>query len=246
MAGVEKALINMKNEELEYLFREHLSTPLMTDACIRNGFPLRLAPFGIHPIVPGWKLAGSAIGVKHFGSVDVFIERIHSAKNGDILVIDNEGRTDEGCIGDLTVLEALNAKMKGIVLWGVHRDTTEIINLNLPVFSFGAYPLGPVRNVSEIVDEDKIVRFGDEMVTGDDYVFADEDGVTFVHQQYLKTILDTAAELSEKERRQADQIKQGKNLYQQFAFDKFLDSKKSDPGLSFRAYLKKIGGAIEE
>src|SRR5579863_4147575 len=236
----------MKNEELNYLFKENLSTPLITDACIRNSFPLRLAPFGIHPIVPGWKIAGSAIGVKHFGSVDVFIETSHSAKSGDILVIDNGGRTDEGCIGDLTVLEALNAKMGGVVLWGVHRDTTEIKRIDIPVFSFGAYPLGPVRIISESDDEDKVVRFGDEIVTGDDCVFADEDGVTFVHRQYLKTVLATATELSEKERKQADQIKQGKNLYQQFAFDKFLDLKRSDPGLSFRAYLKKIGGAIEE
>ncbi len=236
----------MKNEELNDLFKEKLSTPLITDACIRNGVPLRLAPFGIHPIVPGWRIAGAAIGVKHFGSVDVFIERIHSARSGDILIIDNEGRTDEGCIGDLTVLEALSAKMSGIVLWGVHRDTTEIKGIDLPVFSFGPYPKGPVRNVFEINDEDKIVRFGDEMITADDYVFADEDGVTFVHRQYLKTILDTAVELSEKERKQADQIKQGENLYQQFAFDKFLELKKMDPRLSFRAYLKKIGGAIEE
>jgi 4-hydroxy-4-methyl-2-oxoglutarate aldolase len=236
----------MKNEDLNYLFRENLSTPLITDACIRNGFPLRLAPFGIHPIVPEWKIAGSVITVKHFGSVDVFIDTIHSAKSGDILIIDNQGRTEEGCIGDLTVLEVLSAKMGGIVLWGVHRDTTEIKKINLPVFSFGTYPLGPIRTVSEIDGEDKIVKFGDVIVTGDDYVFADEDGVTFVHQQYLKAILNTAAELSEKERKQADQIKQGKNLYQQFAFDKFLDLKKIDQRLSFRAYLKKIGGAIEE
>jgi 4-hydroxy-4-methyl-2-oxoglutarate aldolase len=117
------------------------------------------------------------------------------------------------------VLEALNAKMRGIVVWGVHRDTTEIRKINLPVFSFGAYPSGPVRNVSEIDDEDKITRLGDKIVTGDDYVFADEDGVAFVHQQYLKTILNIAAELSEKERKQADQIKQVENLYQQFAFE---------------------------
>ncbi len=136
--------------------------------------------------------------------------------------------------------------MSGIVLWGVHRDTTEIKRIDLPVFSFGPYPLGPVRNVFEINDEDKIVRFGDEIIATDDYVFADEDGVTFVLRQYLKTILETAVELSEKERKQADQIKQGKNLYQQFAFNKFLELKKMDPGLSFRAYLKKIGGAIEE
>jgi 4-hydroxy-4-methyl-2-oxoglutarate aldolase len=136
---------NMKNEELNNLFKEKLSTPLITDACIRNSVPLRLAPFGIHPIVPEWKIAGAAVGVKHFGSVDLFIERIHTAKSGDILVIDNEGRTDEGCIGDLTVLEAASTKMNGIMVWGVHRDTTEIKRIDLPVFSFGAYPLGPVR-----------------------------------------------------------------------------------------------------
>lgn len=133
----------MENEELNYLFNDNLSTPLITDACIRNSFPLRLAPFGIHPILSGWKIAGSAIGVKHFGSVDVFIETIHSAKSGDILIIDNEGRTDEGCIGDLTVLEVLNAKMRGIVLWGVHRDTTEIKKDKFTRFQFWVLPFRP-------------------------------------------------------------------------------------------------------
>lgn len=31
----------------------HLSTPLIADACLRLGVPLRVAPPGIHPLVSG-------------------------------------------------------------------------------------------------------------------------------------------------------------------------------------------------
>jgi 4-hydroxy-4-methyl-2-oxoglutarate aldolase len=236
----------MSNEELCELFEKELSTPLITDASIRNGSPLRVAPFGIRSIVPGCKIAGAAICVKHFGSVDVFIETIHSAKDGDILVIDNGGRTDEGCIGDLTVLEAMANKMRGIVLWGTHRDTAEIKKINFPVFSYGVFPLGPTRLDTQTEPVNNIAKFGNETVTNDDYVFADDDGITFVHKQYLETVLDTAVTIAVKERKQADLIEQGTTLYKQFAFDKFLEAKKINPGLSFRVYLRKIGGAIEE
>jgi 4-hydroxy-4-methyl-2-oxoglutarate aldolase len=43
--------------------------------------------------------------VRHYGSVDIFLEAIGAAEPGDILVIDNGGRMDEACIGDLAVLE---------------------------------------------------------------------------------------------------------------------------------------------
>ena len=43
---------------------------------------------------------------RHYGSVDVFLEALSSAGPGDVLVIDNGGRTDEACIGDLVALEA--------------------------------------------------------------------------------------------------------------------------------------------
>src|ERR1700732_5437439 len=100
-----------------------LSTPLIADAALRLRLPLRIAPSGIEPILAGSRLAGYALPVKHFGSVDVFLEAMAAANPGDILVIDNNGRMDEGCIGDLTVLEAQASGLGGIVGWGTHRDT---------------------------------------------------------------------------------------------------------------------------
>src|SRR6266536_1088712 len=74
-----------------------LSTPLVADACVRSDMPLRAAP-------PG--------------SVDVFLEAFSRAEPGDVLVIDNGGRSDEACVGDLAVLEAEAAGLAGLVVWG--------------------------------------------------------------------------------------------------------------------------------
>ena len=83
-----------------------LSTPLVADACLRCGVPLRVAHLGIRAVVGGQRVAGRALPVRHYGSVDVFLEAFGRAEAGDVLVIDNGGRLDEACVGDLAVLEA--------------------------------------------------------------------------------------------------------------------------------------------
>ncbi len=74
-------------------------------------------------MVPGSRIAGRVLPARHYGSVDIFLEAMETAGKGDVLVIDNHGRRDEACIGDLTVLEAQAAGLSGIVVWGFHRDT---------------------------------------------------------------------------------------------------------------------------
>ena len=98
----------MKERSLSIAFAK-LSTPLLADAALRLKIPLRLAPSGIRPILAWQRLAGPAVPVRHFGSVDIFLEAMDSARPGAVLVIDNGGRLDEGCIGDLIALEAQNA-----------------------------------------------------------------------------------------------------------------------------------------
>jgi len=93
------------NQRLNDVFSE-LSTPLIADAMVRLGIEPRAAPLGVQPLIPGTRIAGQVLPVRHYGSVDVFLQAMTSAQAGDILVIDNHGRKDEGCIGDLTVLEA--------------------------------------------------------------------------------------------------------------------------------------------
>src|SRR5438270_3575930 len=96
-----------------------LSTPLVADACIRIDLPLRAAPPGIGAVVPGHRIAGRALPARHYGSVDVFLEALRWVEQGDVLVIDNGGRPDEACVGDLAVLEADAAGLAGLVVWGL-------------------------------------------------------------------------------------------------------------------------------
>src|SRR5438445_7120796 len=80
----------MEAESLSRAFAE-LSTPLIADAALRLKIPLRISPPGIRPVTPNQRLAGPARPVRHFGSVDVFLEAMQGAP-GEVLVIDNGGR----------------------------------------------------------------------------------------------------------------------------------------------------------
>ena len=235
----------MNNAALARAFAD-LSTPLVTDAALRLQVPVRIAPFGIRALAPGMRIAGRVLPAKHFGSVDVFLEAMESAEAGDVLVIDNAGRTREGCIGDLTALEARGAGLAGIVAWGTHRDTPELREIGLPIFSYGACPSGPQRLDTRSDDALRGAQFGEFTVSKIDSVFADDDGCVFCASDGVEKIVATARQIWETERKQAERIKNGEALRGQLRFADYLRKRAEDPRCTFRQHLREIGGAIEE
>lgn len=62
---------------------------------IRLGLPAKIAPSGIRPIRAGSKFAGPASTVVLDGYADRVLEGVYRSNDGDVLVLDNKGRSDD-------------------------------------------------------------------------------------------------------------------------------------------------------
>ena len=222
-----------------------LTTAHLADACIRAQVPVRCAPAQLRPLVPGSRLAGRASPVRHVGSVDVLLEALEGAAPGDILVVDNGGRLDESCVGDLVALEVQAAGLEGIVIWGLHRDTADIRAIGLPVFSLGATSTGPQR--LDVRPEDALVcaAIGNWTVSREDLIVGDDDGVLIVPVARAGEIFPIAETIRDAERRQAELMRGGVSLRSQVQFPVYLAKREEMPSVTFRDHLREIGGAIE-
>ena len=235
----------MDDQELRRRFAA-LTTAHLADACVRARLPVRCAPARLHAVVPGSRLAGRVCPARHAGSVDIFLEALDRAAPGDVLVVDNNGRLDESCVGDLVVLEAQGAGLYGVVIWGLHRDTADIQAIGLPVFSLGTLPAGPQRLDARVVDALASATVGEWAVDREDLVLGDDDGVLFVAASRAGEVFTLAETIRDTERRQAGQLRAGISLRSQVQFDRYLAQRQRMPSLSFRDHLRAVGGAIEE
>lgn len=219
-------------------------TAAVADAALRLGVEARLAPVVLRSAFPTAPIAGPARPVTHLGSVDVLLETIDDAPPGAIMVVDNGGRLDEACVGDLMALEAERAGLGGLVIWGLHRDSAQLREIGLPVFSLGACPFGP-RRVPPAGRRMATAVLDGVVVTEDDHVFADDDGVLVVASAHVDEVVETALAIQRVEAAQADRMRGGESLRAQLDFAGYRARQADDPELTLRRYLAERGGAIE-
>jgi len=222
-----------------------LTTPHLADGCLRANVPIRCAPAGVRALTSDMRCAGRARPVRHVGSIDVFFEALQGAAPGEVLVIDNGGRLDEACIGDIVALEVKAEGLTGILIWGLHRDSKELCEIGFPIFSLGALPTGPQRLNARPPDVFTRAMVGPHVVTPDDLVVADANGVLFLPEDRLASIVSAAMNYRETEARQLNAMRSGRTYRDQVRFRDYLSRREGDAGYGFRQHLKDIAAAGE-
>jgi 4-hydroxy-4-methyl-2-oxoglutarate aldolase len=232
---------------MEHAVKLHSATTAhLADACLRLRIPVRCAPHTLRPATSETRFSGRACPVQHFGSVDVFLEALAAAQAGDVMVVGNDGRIDEACVGDLVASEVKHAGLAGIVIWGLHRDSSEISAIGLPVFSLGALPTGPQRLDARSTDTFNFADVGPHRVTRADFVVADDDGIIFLPLARLEEIMESASTIRANELRQSLRLKAGQSLRDQLGLCEYLLRRTVDPNYSFRQHLRETNAAVEE
>lgn len=132
--------MNHEDQELVALF-QGLDTPGVSDAMDKLGLPGQC--LGVMPL-DNYKqvVVGPAFTVKYVsastpaGTVGDFIDDVAA---GDVVVIDNDGRTDCTVWGDIMTQYAGSRKIAATVIDGVCRDVSKALGDGYPLFTMGRF-----------------------------------------------------------------------------------------------------------
>lgn len=198
------------------------STPTVSDAMDKLG--IRCGCEGLMPIVMGKKFVGPAFTVKFVpvGTVKTVAgDFIDELKEGEVVVIDNAGRTYCTVWGDILTNVAVKKKVAGTVIDGVCRDVDGIRDLDYPMFTKGHFMVTGKDRVA-LQATNIPVSICNVVVAPGDLIMADQSGVLVIPKDKLDEVLKTALVIEEAETRILEAIKSGSSLYdarQKFKYD---------------------------
>jgi regulator of RNase E activity RraA len=204
--------MNIEDKELVALF-EGLDTPGVSDALDKLGLPgqcLGVAPLDNYSKV----IVGPAFTVQYVsasvppGTVGDFIEDVAP---GDVVVIDNSGRTDCTVWGDIMTQYAGTRHIAATVIDGVCRDVKKALGDGYPMFSKGRF-MRTGKDRVQVQSVNQPVSIGTARVCARDIVVADANGVVIVPRARAAEVAACARQIESVEAAIRALISQGKTL----------------------------------
>jgi len=204
--------MNLEDKELVALF-EGLDTPGVSDALDKLGLPgqcLGVAPLDNYSKV----IVGPAFTVQYVsasvppGTVGDFIEDVAP---GDVVVIDNGGRTDCTVWGDIMTQYAGTRQIAATVIDGVCRDVNKALGDGYPIFSKGRF-MRTGKDRVQVQSVNQPVSIGTARVSARDIVVADANGVVIVPRARAAEVAACARQIESIEADIRALISQGKTL----------------------------------
>ncbi|QZP30967.1 RraA family protein [Pseudomonas sp. DR48] len=204
--------MNIEDKALVVLF-EGLDTPGVSDAMDKLGLPgqcLGVAPLDNYSKV----IVGPAFTVQYVsasvppGTVGDFIEDVAP---GDVVVIDNGGRTDCTVWGDIMTQYASTRQIAATVIDGVCRDVNKALGDGYPIFSKGRF-MRTGKDRVQVQSVNQPVSIGAARVCARDIVVADANGVVIVPRARAAEVAACARQIESVEADIRALISQGKTL----------------------------------
>jgi len=204
--------MNAADRELVALFAG-LDTAGVSDAMDKLGLPGQC--LGIMPLDNYRQVVvGPAFTVKYVaasspaGSVGDFIDEV---ADGDVVVIDNDGRRDCTVWGDIMTQYAGLRQIAGTVIDGVCRDVNKALGEGYPLFTRGRF----MRTGKDRVQVEAVggtVSIGSARVAARDIVVADANGVVVVPRERAAEVAALAQQIETVEAAIRQQLAQGSTL----------------------------------
>jgi regulator of RNase E activity RraA len=176
------------------------SAATVSDALDRLG--LRGSAHGIGPLSDtSAQFCGRAYTVRYVnsgstpGTVGDYLDDVAP---GQVVVLDNGGRTDCTVWGDILTTMASDRGVAGTVIHGVCRDVARAFDLSYPIHSRGRF-MRTGKDRVEVSDVDRPVTLGDVQVSPGDLILGDADGVVVIPSGAEDSVLAVAREISERE-----------------------------------------------
>ena len=194
----------MQDEDLFRQIRESLFTAMIGDVMDQAGLTRQFLLPEIRALKPETVLVGRAMPVLeadcdgdadgHNGSPDAFglmFRALDSLKPREVYIC--TGASPRYALwGGLMSTKAAALGASGVVLDGYHRDTREILTLDLPVFSAGAYAQDQ-RLRGQVIDFGCTIEFGNGCrVAPGDIIVGDIDGVLAIPAEQVADIVHRA------------------------------------------------------
>ena len=165
----------------------------------------------IAAIDPSMKVAGPAFTVEVRPGDNLMIHAAMAiAKPGDVLVVDGKGDRTCALMGEIMINQCKEIGIAGVIMDAAARDTLELRNLGLPVFSVGSNPNGPTKLVPGRVNHP--ISCGGISVHPGDLIVGDADGVVVIEREKAESLLELAAKKVADETKRIEGIRRREQL----------------------------------
>lgn len=184
--------------------KSHLTSSMLSDILDEMGCAGIIT--GLTPNIQGAKIIGRAKTLKlrilqpgeNGNGIYHALQSYKTIIPNDIIMVETE-TPQYAYFGELNANLAIRSGAAGVIIGGMTRDTREVLDLGLPVFSQGSR-CRDVHNRATVASINKTIRIADVEIHAGDLVFADPDGIAVVPKKLEARLLERAFETMRKEK----------------------------------------------